>query len=143
MCKKRRNVSQSILIFNASSDSEIETAFATIQQRAATLLVSDDPFFGTRRTQIVALAARYAIPASYSNSQWVRAGGLMSYGASAPDQYRAAGRYVGRILKGEKTADLPVLQPVKFDFAINLKTAKALGIEFPPSFHLRATEVIE
>ena len=139
-----RSVGQQIHILNASSEADIATAFATmVQLRAAALLVSDDPFLGTRREQILALAARHAIPASYSTRDWVTAGGLMSYGSSPNDNAHQAGVYVGRILKGEKPADLPVMQPVKFDFAINLKTAKALGLTFPPSFHLRATEVIE
>jgi putative ABC transport system substrate-binding protein len=130
------------MIFNASSDSDIEAGFATIPQRGAALLVSDDPFLTTRRSQIIALVTHYAIPAIWGSALSVRAGGLMSYGANSSS--RAAGRYVGRILNGDnKPADLPVLQPTTFEFAINLKTAKALGLEFPPSFHLRATEVIE
>jgi putative ABC transport system substrate-binding protein len=112
-----RSVGQQIILVSAGSASEIDTAFGTIaRQRAGALLVNGDAFYLSRRDQFVALAAR---------------------------SYRQAGNYVGRILKGAKPADLPVLQAVKFDFAINLKTAKALGIEFPPSFHLRATEVIE
>jgi putative ABC transport system substrate-binding protein len=139
-----RDIGQRVLILDAGSESDIDAAFVTVvQQRAAALLVSDDPFLTSRREQIVALAARHAIPASYSSNLSVRAGGLMSYSASNAEQYRQAGRYVGRILKGDKPADLPVVQPVKFEFAINLKTAKALGIEFPPSFYLRADEVIE
>src|SRR5262249_22822351 len=139
-----RILGQQILVLNASSESDIDTAFATmVQQRAAALLVGDDPVLNARRDQIVALAARYAIPAIYSSSDYVRAGGLMSYAGDSSDYWRQAGRYVGRVLKGEKPADLPVLQPTKFEFVINLRTAKALGIEFPPSFHLRASEVIE
>src|SRR5262249_42377619 len=136
-----RKVGQQILVVHAGSESDIDMAFATIvQQRAAALIVSDDPFFGgTASEQIV----RYAIPTSYSFSDVVRAGGLMSYGGNIRAQIREAGRYIGRILKGEKPADLPVLQPTKVELTINVRTAKALGLKLPESLLLRADEVIE
>jgi putative ABC transport system substrate-binding protein len=139
-----RKVGQQILIINAGSESDIDMAFATIvQQQVGALIVGDDPFFGTHHEQIVALAARHALPTSYNISRVVRAGGLMSYGGNIPDIIREVGRYIGRILNGEKPADLPVLQPTKVEFAINVKTAKSLGLKIPESFLLRADEVIE
>jgi putative ABC transport system substrate-binding protein len=139
-----RSVGQQIIVVSASTAAEIDTAFATlVRERAGGLLISNDVLWTIRRDQLVALAARHGIPAVHLNSEFTAAGGLMSYSDDHLESFRQAGLYVGRILKGAKPADLPVLQPTKFDFAINLKTAKALGIEFPPSFHLRATEVIE
>jgi putative ABC transport system substrate-binding protein len=138
------SVGQHIIVLTARTADEIEAAFATlVQQRAGGLLINGDAFFNSRRDQLVALAARHLIPAVHFDPGFTAAGGLMSYSDDRVESWRQAGLYVGRILKGEKPADLPVLQPVKFDFVINLKTAKALGLEFPPSFHLRATEVIE
>jgi putative ABC transport system substrate-binding protein len=135
---------QPIYIAMASTQAEIDAAFSDISQNhAAALIVGADPFFNDRRQQIVALAARYSLPAVYESREFVLAGGLMSYGASITDAYRQAGVYTGRILKGERPSDLPVMQAVKFDFVFNTKTAKALGLELHPQLLATADEVIE
>jgi putative tryptophan/tyrosine transport system substrate-binding protein len=139
-----RKIGQQLAIVNASADSELVAAFeSAIRQQAKILLVGSDVFYNSRRDQIVALASRYALPTIYFHHEAVRAGGLMSYGANIPDIYRNVGIYVGRILKGEKPAQLPVVQPTRVELVINLKTAKSLGLEIPPMLLALADEVIE
>ena len=139
-----RMLGQQLLALNASTPGEIETAFASLrEQRAGALLAYGDAFLGARRQQIVALAARDAIPVMYSNRDFVDEGGLMSYGNDIPDAYRRAALYVGRVLKGEKPADLPIDQATRFEFVINLRTARALGLTVSATLLARADEVIE
>jgi putative tryptophan/tyrosine transport system substrate-binding protein len=137
-------IGQQIHILLASNVSDIDAAFTTaVQLRAGAMLIGSDPFFNSQRDKIVALAARYSIPAIYEQREHALAGGLMSYGTNISDGYRQAGVYAGRILKGERPGDLPVVQSTKFEFVINLKTAKALGIEVPPNLSAEADEIIE
>jgi putative ABC transport system substrate-binding protein len=137
-------IGKEVVIFSAGSDAEIETAFMNIVQgRLGALLVLADPFFNSRRGLIVALAARHAIPAIYEWREFAEAGGLISYGTSLVEAYRQQGIYAGRILKGEKAAELPVVQLSKFELIINLNTARALGLAIPPGVLAIADEVIE
>jgi len=131
-------------ILSASNDQEVEAAFARLAElKIGAIIIAGEPYFDSRRAAIVELAARHAIPASYSFRENVALGGLLSYGTNLNESYRNAGIYCGRILKGEKPADLPVMQPTKFEMSINLKTAKALGLAIPPALLTGADEVIE
>jgi putative tryptophan/tyrosine transport system substrate-binding protein len=133
-----------LLALKAKAESDFESVFTeAVQQRADAILVSSDAFFNSRRAQLVALAARHGLPAAYAWREYVEAGGLMSYGTSLTGSYQQIGKYVGRILKGAKPADLPVQNPTNFGLALNLTTAKALGLKVPASIMLRANVVIE
>jgi putative tryptophan/tyrosine transport system substrate-binding protein len=137
-------IGREIEVVTASTNSDIDAAFPTlVKKRADALLISPDPLFVTRRVQLITLAVRYALPALYHRRELAEAGGLMSYGSDLPDQFRQTGVYAGRILKGEKPAEMPVQLPIKFEFVINLQTAKTLGIEIPATLLARADEVIE
>lgn len=139
-----RTLGLRIEVFNASTESEVDTAFAAlIARKPGALLLANNPMFTTRRKHIIEFAARYAMPTLYVQREFAEAGGLISYGPSIPDVYRLAGGYAGRILKGDKPSDLPVIQPTKFELVINLKTAKTLGLTIPPGVLAIADEVIE
>ena len=137
-------IGQAFQILHASTQAQIDNVFAAVEQRQiGALIVSSDPFFFTERVKLVVLMARHALPTVFADREQAEAGGLMSYGASRPDAYRQAGNYVGRIIKGEKPSELPVMLPTKFHLLINLKTAKSLSIDIPATLLARADEVIE
>jgi putative ABC transport system substrate-binding protein len=139
-----RAAGQKVVVLHAAADGDLEPAFAMLSQHGAdALIVSPDPFLDSHRETLVSLTARYAVPAIFQWREFVQAGGLVSYGTSLADAHRQLGNYTGKILQGAKPADLPVVQPTKFELVINLKTAKALGIIIPQSILLRADEVIE
>ena len=139
-----KSVNQQLFAGRANNDAELDAALASfVQQRVGAFLVTAAPFFDTRRDRIIGFAAQHRLPAIYQFREYAVAGGLISYGPNIVESYHDCGIYVGRILKGEKPANLPVLQPSKFDFVINLKTAKALGLTVPPTLLIEASEVIE
>jgi putative ABC transport system substrate-binding protein len=138
------NLGLRLVIVRANVESEFDPAFSTVvTQRAGAMLVCASPFFNSRRQQLVVLATSHALPAIFEWRDFAVAGGLMSYGTSLSSAYRQAGLYAGRILKGEKASDLPIVQSTKFEFVINLSTAKALHVEVPPTLSARADEIIE
>jgi putative ABC transport system substrate-binding protein len=137
-------IGRQIEVLAASTNGEIDAAFASlVQKRADALLVSPDPLFSNRRVQLQSLAMRHAVPSIFSLRDFAEAGGLMSYGSSSTDLFRQTGIYVGRVLKGEKPADLPVMRATRFEFVINMQTARILGIEVPATLLATADEVIE
>jgi len=139
-----RSVGQAVEILQASTEVEIDAAFARlIDMRASALVVAPDAFFATQARQLISLAARHAIPALYWRREFADAGGLMSYGSNLADALRTSGAYAARILKGDRPGDLPVQQPTRFELVVNMKTAKALGLDVPPTLLIRADEVIE
>jgi putative tryptophan/tyrosine transport system substrate-binding protein len=138
------SIQRKITVANASSENELEPALETlVKNGAGAVFTSNDPYFTSLRSQIVLLAARYALPGAYHARDFVSAGGLMSYGADVAEAFRQCGGYVARILKGERPADLPVMQSTKFELVLNLKTAKALGLDIPANVLALADEVIE
>jgi putative ABC transport system substrate-binding protein len=139
-----RAVARPLHVLHASAERDLETAFATIGRlKPGALLIASDPWLSTRRSQLIELSARYAIPTMYQWRESADAGGLMSYGTNLADAYRHVGVYAGRVLKGANPSDLPVLQPTKFELVINLKTARSLGVQIPPGVLAIADEVIE
>jgi putative ABC transport system substrate-binding protein len=137
-------IGRQIEVFPASTNHDIDTAFARLmRQKADGLLVGADPLFTARRAQLVILATHHRLPTVYFDRVLTDTGGLMSYGANLADQYRQVGIYVGRVLRGEKPADMPVIRPTKFEFVINLQTARTLGLTMPPTLLALADEVIE
>src|SRR5262245_51502651 len=138
-----RTLENEMLVLNVGNEHEFDAAFATIDRRTGALLFASDPFFVTWRNKLVALAANHQIPAIYYLREFAEAGGLMAYGNRLSEVYRLVGLYIGRILKGEKPADLPVQQSTKFELVINLKAAKALGVSMPQTLLVSADEVIE
>jgi ABC-type uncharacterized transport system substrate-binding protein len=131
-------------MYNASTRAELDAAFSAIAaQRPDVLLIGSDPFYVVRRDDFVAFAARYKIPAMYPFREFADAGGLISYGTNIANAYRQAGIYAGRILKGAKPSELPVVRPTKFELVINLRTAKTLGIDIPPTLHIQSDDIIE
>jgi putative ABC transport system substrate-binding protein len=139
-----QRVGQQLFVVNASSEKDIDTAFETVlKDKGFALIVTSDAFFVSQRNRLAGMASRFSVPAIYEFREFAAAGGLMSYGTNITDLYRLMGVYAGRILQGEKPADLPVMRPTKFELVINLKTAKALGLTVPPGLLAAADEVIE
>jgi putative ABC transport system substrate-binding protein len=139
-----RALGQRLVVLNADSDATLDGSFAALgREHVGALLVGGDPFFDIRRDRVIALASQHRMPAIYQFREYALAGGLMSYGASITDMYRQVGLYVGRVLKGEKPADLPVVGPTKFELVINIKTARAMGVKISDNLLTLANEVIE